>query len=355
MVIKMIKVLHYYTQFNTGGTEKVIFSILHGLNKAKFDCYFLAQYSGTDDDKLKQIGVKVHYIQDSKNFEIELFNYLRQNHFDVIHVHNCQEMGKVLKIAKKVGIKMRIVHSHVARADLNKFFWILKAIKSYSAIKYANTYFACSDEAAKWLFPTKYNQRVIIRNGIDINRFKFNALKRESVRKKYGLNGYFVCCVVARLEKQKNISFLVKLIKKYYTNKKVKMLIVGSGTQENSLKRLVKKLNVDNQIIFLGKRENVEDFLSASDIFLFPSKYEGLGISAVEAQYNGLFVLASKNIPIVTDIGEKKIKYLPFNLLQWKKEIDKKMKSFKLFNRNVNSKIYDCRQIFKVIENEYNK
>ena len=57
----------------------------------------------------------------------------------------------------------------------------------------------------------------------------------------------------------------------------------------------------------------------------------------------------------MTKKKKKKIKYLPFNLLQWKKEIDKKMKSFKSFNRNVNSKIYDCRQIFKVIENEYNK
>lgn len=349
----MIKVLHYYTQYNLGGTEKVIFSILSGIDKEKFDCFFLAQNPGTDDQKLKEIGVKLNYIDFKKNYKKELYNFFVNNNFDIIHVHNCKEMKLILKIAKRANIPTRIIHSHVSRGDLNKIFWLLKAIKSYSITKYANKFFACSNEAAKWLFPTKIKEKIIIRNGIDIGRFKFDLEKRTKTRKEYNLENLFVLCTVSRIEKTKNIEFLIRLLK-LFKNQKIKLLIIGDGSNTENLRKKANKFKVDNKIIFIGKTNDVSKYLSASDLFLFPSKYEGMGISAIEAQYASLKVIASDRIPSITDIGENLIEYLPLNLKVWEKKLEEII-AITITRRRVDNNLFDCHQIIKTVEEEYIK
>ena len=206
--MKKIKVLHYYTQYNLGGTEKVIYSILNGLNKNIFDCYFLSTKKGTNDYELEKIGIKVLKIDNNMRFSDSISNIFCKYNFDIIHVHNCHEMNLVLKIAKKHGIKKRIAHSHVSRINANKIVLILKKIKSIPTEYYANRYYACSKNAAEWLFPTKNSKALILLNAVDKNKFKYNENERKLIRNQLNLNENDVLLImISRLSSEKNHKF----------------------------------------------------------------------------------------------------------------------------------------------------
>lgn len=173
------------------------------------------------------------------------------------------------------------------------------AIRSYLK-KYVNKYsdhkFACSTDAGKFLFGD--NNFTVIKNGIDLENYVYDPKVRKKIRSDYNLNNNYVLVSVGRLSEVKNQSFLISLIpqlKKELTN--IKLLIIGEGPLENSLKQEAKELNVSKEVEFLGSITNVDDVLQACDLFLMPSFNEGLPVSAVEAQASGLKCLISTNVP----------------------------------------------------------
>ena len=146
---------------------------------------------------------------------------------------------------------------------------------------------------------------------------------------------------------------IIRLLK-LFKNQKIKLLIIGDGSNTENLRKKANKFKVDNKIIFIGKTNDVSKYLSASDLFLFPSKYEGMGISAIEAQYASLKVIASDRIPSITDIGENLIEYLPLNLNVWKKKLEEII-AITITRRRVDNNLFDCHQIIKTVEEEYIK
>ena len=351
----MLKILQYYTQFNLGGTEKVIYSIFNNIDMNKFECYFLGKKKGKYDYLLLDNNVNLKIIEDNNSFAKNVFTYFIENDFDIIHVHNCEEMSLILKIAKKAGIKKRIAHSHVARNDLNKFSWLLKSIKSININYYANTYFACSESAAKWLFGVNSKKSYVMLNGININCFSFNEKIRNDIRKKFKIgNKNKLLIMVSRISFEKNHKFLIDVMEKLikYDNS-YKLFIIGDGPLFFSIKNYVNEKKLNKNIYMLGEIKNVRDFLSAADGFLMPSLYEGLGISAVEAQYNGLYCLCSDRIPFEVDIEENLCNFLPLSIDVWVSKI----LSINVRNNNIciQSDKYDIKKIVSDVEREYLK
>lgn len=235
--------------------------------------------------------------------------------YHVIHGHVRSTASIYLKIAKKHGL-VTIAHSH----STSNGSGISAAVKNIMQlpIRYRADYlFACSDKAGKWLYGEKAtmqsNYRMVL-NGVDLQRFAFNAEKRIQMRNKLGIDkDTFVLGHVGRITVPKNHKFLVELFAEYHKgNANSKLLLVGDGELFEEVKQQIAQLGINDAVVMVGSKTNTEDYYQAMDVFVFPSLWEGLPVSVVEAQANGLQCLLSDVITHDVDLTDQ-VKYLSLN------------------------------------------
>ena len=314
------------------------------------------------DDEIVAYNYKFESKLRKKYIKQAAKDILNKNKFDVIHIQSgsIYTLFEVAKIAKKSGVKKVIVHSHCTGINNLKY----KLIKKYSDMfiqKYADKFLACSLLAGEWKFPKKImeeNKCIVVKNGIDTEKFKFNKNKRDEYRKLLNLkDDEFVLCNVGRLEYQKNQEFIVEIANLLNNqNFNFKVIIVGSGSLKDDLNQKINNYNLNNKFIFLENRSDVAEILMASDLFVLPSRFEGLGIVAIESQASGLQTICSKEIPIETNITDL-ISYLSLdNVEQWANEIVNLSKN-KVKRENSYKEIenagYDAKESAKLLEELY--
>lgn len=249
----------------------------------------------------------------------------KQKNYDALWF-NSNDLASVdiIKEAKKAGIKC-IGHAHNSRTDkLNRT--IRHNVNKLLVSKDFDGKFACSLSAAKWFY-TDYKNATIIYNAIDVKRYLFSDEKRNNIRKKYNIpNEYMVLGDIGRLEKQKNMTYLVDIFEKYHKkNPKSYLLIIGNGSRRSELQKYTAEKNLESSIIFTGEVDDTSEYLSVLDVFLMPSLYEGLPVTLVEAQAAGLNCIVADNITREVDIT-KNIKYYPIgnkDINLWVKSIVK--------------------------------
>ncbi len=233
-----------------------------------------------------------------------------------------------LLMARIAGIPVRVVHSHnnnlqTQSSFSRRFSRIIRKIFRISA----TDYFACSDVAAEWLFPRKIyrkKQYRLINNGIDTELFAFNGEYREEIRDMLGIaGGTLVVGAVARFMEQKNHMFMLDIMHKALEyNPDMVLLLIGEGKLEDQVKERAAGLGIGSRVIFAGTSPYVYKYLSAMDVYLMPSLFEGLGIAALEAQANGLACLVSENVPKeVKMCGSVVFKSLDEGVDEWAKEL----------------------------------
>lgn len=322
-----VRVLYFVDNLEQGGIQQLILEIAKHIDRSKIEIEILTFDDGKKypiEETLKDINYKIYKIN---GWIYKLSDYLKQakelnkffhehNNYKIVHLHSSSKNYQVLKYAKKCNIPIRIAHSHSTGFQTNnKIKIIFGDILKNKLIKYTTNFFACSKDAGLWLYGKKIvdrNKLVIIPNAIDINKFKFDTEKRHIMRKKLGIkdNEIFIGHV-GRFVKQKNHEFLIDIFNELYKdNNRYKLILIGTGELEDKIKEKVRRLGLANSVIFAGYQKNINDYMQAMDLFVFPSLYEGLGIVLIEAQANGLYCLASKdNIPEETNVS-KNIKYI---------------------------------------------
>ncbi|KMO87670.1 hypothetical protein AB840_01900 [Megasphaera cerevisiae DSM 20462] len=309
----MIRVLQVYPQLNNAGTEMVIFNLYKNIDRNKIQFDFLVEKPGELDSVVKSMDGKIFYIN-----ELEKKQYLERlveffyshKEYNIVHTHTHQRMGEVLQAASIAGVKTRIAHSHNSRTDLPRIFSLYKRITSRRIEKYATDLFACSVDAAKWLYPCKYKQCKIIHNSIELQKFSYNQMKRNTMRLNLSIKPNVpVICHIGRFARQKNHKFLIDVAHQLVSKcSLVKFILVGVGPLQDNIRNRTKEYGIADNIFFLENRSDVSDILAASDIFVFPSLYEGLGIVLIEAQASGLRCVVSDKIPSEADLGLNLIK-----------------------------------------------
>lgn len=220
---------------------------------------------------------------------------LRSCNYDVIHINSNSATATIeLAIAKLNNIPKRIVHNHNSTCNHKFINWILSPIFNLLYTKAI----ACSESAGNWLFP-KYRFQVI-NNGIDTERYRFSKNNRERIRIRLKINdSAIVFGHVGAINKQKNHLFLIKVFSKYHQiNKNSYLLLVGDGVLRSEVENEISRLKISESVVLVGIKDKPELFLSAMDYFLFPSLWEGMPLSLIEAQANGLPCLVSNNIDI---------------------------------------------------------
>lgn len=281
---------------------------------------------------------------------------LKKNNYDFVHVNLVDLYAlAILVSSKKNNVPRRIYHIHNPNSGTTQLRTVIKNIFNKLCINNSNVFFACSELAANSMLKGKKYK--IIRNVIDVPSFKFDIEKREYIRKKYNIEeDMIVIGTVARIEEQKNPFFMADIIKEMIQiDSKIIWLYIGDGTLRESLEKYVFDLGIKKNVIFVGSTEFVNEFYSSMDILVLPSKFEGLGMSYIEAQSNGMPVYASdcvpKDIKITDLVTFLSLKDLP---QKWAEIIYnnglKKVEERKKYNIEVINNGYD---IDKQKDNEY--
>lgn len=285
-----------------GGTETVVSRFIEELSdRFEFDTFSdvplkQIQYIEKDNRIIPMVAKRKNPIQYAR--DIRIFFRKHADEYQGLWF-NANSFSNItpLVLADKMGIEKRIVHFHNTEVLGNSINRILTNIHREEVNRIASTKIACSKEAG--LFAYGINSGFeIINNSFQISDFQYDEEARNAVRMEMGLTDSFVIGTTGRLAKQKNQSYLINLLPELLKEKpNTKFVIVGEGPLERSFKKQVVALGVKNKVIFTGARTDISRILSAFDVFAFPSLFEGLGISLVEAQANALPCVISDQIP----------------------------------------------------------
>lgn len=260
-------------------------------------------------------------------------NIIEKHKYKVLHINSDSAYIAAAYIfaAKKAGIERIYVHSHCTQIDDNnrirRFIKtaIHKICKPY-VIKNTDMYLACSKLAGAWMFGKKNieskNYKTIF-NGVEVDRYLYDENTRNHYRAELGFKDSFIIGNIGRFSYQKNQEFLVDVFNRFQqTCPNSKLVFVGEGELENSIKEKVEMLGLSENVVFLGLRKDVPCLLSAFDIIVMPSRFEGLPVTMVEAQMANLPCVVSKNITVEADLSGL-VTYVGLNdtSIKWAQEI----------------------------------
>jgi glycosyltransferase involved in cell wall biosynthesis len=302
-----IRILHVLGALNRGGAETFIMNVYRNIDRKRVQFDFIIHTEEKCDytDEIINMGGRIYSIPKYKgtnhyqyiNRWREFYNAHKE--YKIVHGHMRSTASIYLKIAKNFGI-ISIAHSHSTSSGTG-IAAIAKNLLQIPLKYRADFLFACSYDAGKWLFHNKVNSNnfFVVKNGIDVMKYVFDDKIRKKIRAEFEIdNDIFVIGHVGRFSCSKNHEFLVKIFFEYEKlDNKCKLLLVGKGPEIDSTREIVNKLKLTDKVIFAGVRDNVNEILQAMDFFVFPSKFEGLGIVAIEAQATGLYCLVSDKVP----------------------------------------------------------
>lgn len=295
----MIRVLHIFHEMANGGVENFIMNYYRHIdrNKIQFDFLTSVEHSGYFDEEIKELGGRLFRAyplnkNPMRNY-LDIAHIVKENGYDIVHRHTGSAFGYLdLRAARLGGAKNLILHSHnnVARTP-----WLHKPCKMLLEIDCIKL--ACSKEAGVHLFGKDADFQVI-NNAIDCTAFQFSQDIRYRLRRENGIPGdAFVVGHVGRFEYQKNHK---KLMSVFASFRKIqgnaKLVCIGDGSLLEETKLYAAEIGIDQDVLFLGNRSDVPEWMNTFDAFCLPSHYEGFGITLVEAQANGLSCVTSKGV-----------------------------------------------------------
>lgn len=314
---KAIRVLHVCGNMNIGGLENRIMDIYRNIDRDKVQFDFLLNTNKNDyNDEITSFGGRIYFIP---HISIRtFFTYIKNvksflnehKEYRIIHGHAANGSFILHMVAKKQGIPVRIAHARSAGFGRG-IKGIIKKILCYP-LRFSVTHkLAVSKLAGQSRFGKhdmeKGNVKVIP-NGIDTKHFRYDEIIRNNTREKLGLGNSFVMGHIGEFNYAKNHEYLIDIFYEVCRqNYNSKLILVGIGGSENYIKEKVEKLGLSDSVKFLGKRSDVHELLQAMDIFVFPSRYEGLPGTVIEAQATGMRCLISNKISDeikITDLVE---------------------------------------------------
>jgi len=340
----MIRVLQVLGGTNLGGAESRIMDLYRHMNRdqIQFDFLITDGNSGHFSPEILELGGNIYTVPKYRIYNhIQYVNavkafFMEHKEFAAVHGHMTSTAGIYLPVAKAAGVKLTIAHARSAGVDkglkgrLTR--WLRKGL-----VDKCDMAIACSDLAAVSVFgeDAYQNGKVkIMPNAIDVAEYASNGTTREDIRAEYDVTDKLVIGHVGRFHLAKNHEFLIKVFGEFVQIRPdAVLMIVGDGSLreqvvswiEETDKTLVTKklISIKDKIILTGNKSPVSPFYQAFDAFLFPSLYEGMPGTVVEAQAAGLNSLIADTITRlvkITDLVE--FESLNNNEKQWAKKLN---------------------------------
>lgn len=335
------RILNLFTIMNRGGAETMVMNYYRAIDKGKiqFDFMVHRQERGAYDDEIEAMGGRIFRM--CPIYPQNLFSYQRMlrtffdNHseYKILHSHMSELGYFAFKEAIRHDVPVRICHAHNApvfssETAIEKFKRIPRELLARQMRKVSTDYFTCSQIAGEWLFGKKNSEKLIfMRNAIDAQSFAYNATRALCVKADLGWTDKFVIGHVGRFCPQKNHAFLIEIFHEFHSKHPKSILaLIGSGELQGKIQEKVRNLGLEKDVYFLGSRADMPDIYQAFDVFLFPSFYEGLPVSLIEAQASGLPCVISDTISDQTRLIPA---YYPVSLKekpeQWVTQLEKCM------------------------------
>lgn len=288
-----IRVLQIVTYMGRGGLETMLMNYYRHIDREKVQFDFLVHrdFKADYDDEIRSLGGRIYHmprlIPWSKLYRRKLKAFFRQHpEYQIVHVHQDCLSAVALQCAKECNIPVRIAHSHNSNQDKNIKF-IIKKLYMKQIPLYATHLMACSQSAGQWMFGQHAFH--VLPNAINLSDYSYSNEKARSVRKEFGLEDKFIIGHIGRFDPQKNHSFLIDIFAECLKKSKdVRLMLIGNGKDRQHILQKIKKLDIEKYVILTGVRSDVNLLLQAMDVFVFPSLYEGLPVTLIEAQAAGL-------------------------------------------------------------------
>ena len=317
-----IRVLHVLGKIGlNNGISSVVMNYYNKLdhNKLTFDFMLNEDVEADVRAYIESNGSKIYIMPELKasntfKYIKKLRDFYKTTDYKIIHGHVANSAVFYLGLAW--NIPHRIIHSH--NTQLADIWW--KHIRNWILTRFikfvANKYITCSKEAAEYLFGRNI-KALILNNAIDIDKFIFNAEKREKIRKNLGVVDKVVIGHAGRFCVQKNHEFLLDVFyEAHEANPNLALMLLGDGELREKIEQKAKMLGIDNSVLFLGTKDNVYDYMNAMDMFVLPSLFEGLAVVGIEAQASGLRMISSSNVSRDIDIT-KTVEFLSPEKTVW--------------------------------------
>lgn len=244
---------------------------------------------------------------ETKKYFIALYKILKRYNYDVVHVHgNSCTMSVELFAALLAGCKRRIAHSHNTACEHIVLHKVLRPLFEISC----NRRLACGDAAGRWLYKNKPFQ--IITNSIYLEQYQVNNQVRTTIRNQLKItDNELLIGHIGLFNYQKNHEFIIEIAKRLM-NLDCKFLFIGNGVLYKDIGHLIEIEKLQNKVICIGNINNVPDYLQAIDLFVLPSRFEGLPFVLIEAQAAGIPCIVSDKVAIEANICNELI-YLPID------------------------------------------
>lgn len=303
----MKKVLLVTGVMDIGGAEKVIRDIAYHADLQIFDIHLLILKDkiGVYEQELLKKGCKSFHVPEPSENYVSYFRALiklmNANRYHAVHAHTMFNCGWVMLAARICGVPVRISHSHSAlKNGHSPVKFIYEKLMQLFILTCSTDLVACGVAAGNRLFGRRaFEQRgKLILNGVDIPAFAFREDRREEIRRNMGLEECFLLGHAGHLADVKNQAFLIRLMPSLLQRQpNAHLLLLGEGEDRPMLEALIQDLDLHKHITMTGNVRNVADYLSAMDVFVFPSLFEGMPLSILEVQANGLPCVISDAVP----------------------------------------------------------
>lgn len=324
----MKRLLCIIGSMDVGGAETFLMKIYRNLNREQYQMDFVVIVDDNFyEEEIRALGGKVfHVCAKRKNlllYSKQLKEIIKQNKYDNVLRISAECWGTIdLWLAAFFGVKNRVLRSSNAGSERKGLNISLHNIFKTVFTSVATTKIAPSEYAAEFSFGRKAIQKgkiFYLHNGLDVNVYQYNEEKRLSVRNQYELQDKFVVGHVGRFSNQKNHKFIIEIFSELLKKREDSVLmLVGTGRLESDIKALVEELKINDKVMFMGVRKDIPDLLSAMDVMVFPSFFEGMPNTIVEAQACDLpCVMASTITPEANITGEVEILHLEDGAEVW--------------------------------------
>ncbi|MCM1115054.1 MAG: glycosyltransferase family 1 protein [Clostridium sp.] len=315
MAVRVLQVLH---GMNRGGAETLVMNIYRNIDREKVQLDFIVHTNAKCDydDEIEQLGGRIYHCPEYKIINHSSYTkwwnrfFSTHKEYKIIHSHLDSCANIHLRIAKKYGL-ITIAHSHSTKEG-NGITAKVKTLLKKDFNSCCEYKFGCSQAANEWLYGTEAVNAgtcYVIQNGVDTSVFNINPVHRAKIREEFDLGNSLVLGHIGRMDDNKNQIFIIKLLQEMLKKGiDAKLLLVGCGVNTSVLKEYTKNNKLSDKVIFTGLRSDVDKLLNAMDIFVFPSIYEGLPVTLIEAQAAGLPCIISDTITdevCITDLVQR--------------------------------------------------
>lgn len=319
-----IRILHVVTYMGRGGLETMLMNYYRHIDrdKVQFDFLVHRDFEADYDAEILSLGGRIYHmprlIPWSKSYKKKLKDFLCAHpEYRIVHVHQDCLSSVALQCAKECGIPVRIAHSHSSSAVKN-LKYLLKLYYMRRIPRFSTHLFACSRQAGDWMFAK--HPYTIVPNAIAASQYVYSEEMEYAVREEFGLTDQLVIGHVGNFTPAKNHRFLLDIFQEVKRKQEnAKLLLVGGGDGMQAMQEKADTMGISDAVIFAGTRKDVPRLMQAMDVFVFPSLYEGLPVTLIEAQAAGLRCIISDTISreCVVSLGLVTSKSLADSPAEW--------------------------------------